>query len=59
MQNLFEEFQHLINQLPEDTPGASVELLLMQMEPTQSKLLKLCAIPHQFNLYICNHLNQK
>jgi tetratricopeptide (TPR) repeat protein len=48
MADLLGQLQELIAELPKDAPGASVELLLAQMEPTRARLVRLCAIPHQF-----------
>jgi tetratricopeptide (TPR) repeat protein len=46
----FADFQRLIAQ----TTGAdaTVELLLLQMEPAAAKHFRLCAIPHQFDLSV-------
>lgn len=57
MPDLFEEFQNLINKLPKGSPGASIELLLMQMEPSHASLFRLCAIPHQFKADILQVLD--
>lgn len=48
MADLLIQLQQLIRELPKDVPGSSIELLLQQMETTSARLLRLCAIPHQF-----------
>lgn len=45
----FEDFQRLISQTSVDPSHASIELLLLQLDPLSAKYLKLCAIPHQFD----------
>jgi tetratricopeptide (TPR) repeat protein len=42
------DLRKLIAELPKDVPGSSVDLLLGQMETASSRVLRLCAIPHQF-----------
>jgi tetratricopeptide (TPR) repeat protein len=48
----FADFQRLIAQTTGDPAHASVELLLLQMEPAAAKHFRLCAIPHQFDLTV-------
>lgn len=48
MADLLLQLQKLIADLPKDVPGSSVDLLLGQMEAASARLLRLCAIPHQF-----------
>ncbi len=43
------KFKRLLEALPESRRGGGVELLLGQMEPQRARLLRLCAIPHQFD----------
>jgi tetratricopeptide (TPR) repeat protein len=50
--DLFAQFQNLIAALPEQERAGSIEMLLHQMEPSSAQLLRLCAIPHQFNTSI-------
>jgi len=47
-----DDFQRLIAQTSGDPTRAGIEFLLLQMEPTTAKHLRLCAIPHQFDLNI-------
>lgn len=57
MDELIAEFKALVDQLPnEGGLATSIGLLLQQMEARSAKLLKLCAIPHQFDLAILNIL---
>ncbi|MGQ0444982.1 MAG: tetratricopeptide repeat protein [Beijerinckiaceae bacterium] len=46
------EFKRLLEALPEGSRGGGVQLLLQQMEPQKARLLRLCAIPHQFDTVI-------
>ncbi len=43
------EFKRLLEALPESRRSGGVELLLGQMEPQKARLLRLCAIPHEFD----------
>jgi tetratricopeptide (TPR) repeat protein len=52
----FADFQRLLSQTSDDGEHASVELLLGQIGPVAAKHLRLCAIPHQFNLEIFQRL---
>jgi tetratricopeptide (TPR) repeat protein len=52
MDEVLREFQQLLEQLPKGDLASSLELLLYQLEPDSAEQLKLCAIPHQFNLDI-------
>ena len=56
MDKQLEEFQQLLNELSAKGPGAAVELLLSQMEPEQARCLRLCAIPHEFDMSILRAL---
>jgi len=41
-----------LRQLTAAGPGHGIELLLQSMEPESARLLRLCAIPHQFNVNV-------
>ncbi len=56
MDELLEEFQHLIDRLPGGTLAGGIELLLQQLEPDRAEQLKLCGIPHQFDPFILQAL---
>ena len=49
MDELVEEFQHLLNQHQGQEITGSIELVLQQMYPDSAKLLRLCSIPHYFD----------
>ncbi len=57
MDDLIERFRQMVTRLPGSSPGGSVELLLQQMEPISARLLRLCAIPDQFNPAILQALD--
>jgi tetratricopeptide (TPR) repeat protein len=46
-----------LRQLTVAGPGHAIELLLQSMEPESARLLRLCAIPHQFNVNILRVLD--
>lgn len=48
MVDLLVDLRQSIEALRHADPGSSIELLLDQMETTSARLLRLCAIPHQF-----------
>jgi len=50
MDDLLRQFQQLLNQTSGKGLAGSIDSLILQMEPDQSELIKLCAIPHQFDL---------
>ena len=50
------EFQRRMGTAAQVAPGASAELLLEVMDPGAAKLLRLCAIPHQFDADIVHTL---
>jgi tetratricopeptide (TPR) repeat protein len=52
MDKRLEEFQRLLNELSAKGPGATVDLLFQQMDADQARCLRLCAIPHEFDLLI-------
>lgn len=56
MDDLLEDFRRLLKQLPKGAPGASIELLLAQMDPVAARQLRFCAIPHEFNAPILRAL---
>jgi len=56
MDKRLEEFQQLLNQLSAKGRGATVELLLRQMDTDQARCLRLCAIPHEFDVSILRSL---
>src|SRR5262249_36892693 len=56
MDKRLEEFQQLLNQISAKGTGAAVDLLLGQMEPDQARCLRLCAIPHEFDIPILHAL---
>jgi tetratricopeptide (TPR) repeat protein len=49
------DFKELLSE-SEKGPGRSVELLLRQMEPDRARALRLCAIPHEFDVSILGTL---
>ena len=55
--NLLADFQALTNRLASEGPAGSVEFLLEQMEPQSAVHLRLCAIPHQFDVEIMQALD--
>jgi tetratricopeptide (TPR) repeat protein len=56
MDKRLEEFQQLLNELSAKGPGATVDLLLQQMDTDQAGCLRLCAIPHEFDTSILRAL---
>lgn len=50
------EFQRRMGTAAELTPGASAELLLDVMDVQSAKLLRLCAIPHRFDIDVLHTL---
>jgi tetratricopeptide (TPR) repeat protein len=56
MDKRLEEFQRLLNELSAKGPGATVDLLLQQMDADQARCLRLCAIPHEFDVSILRAL---
>lgn len=56
MDKQLQEFQQLLNELSAKGPGASVELLLRQMDADEARCLRLCAIPHEFDISILRAL---
>jgi tetratricopeptide (TPR) repeat protein len=50
MDDLLLQFQQMLDQTSEKGLAGSIDSLILQMEPDQSELIKLCAIPHQFDL---------
>ncbi len=54
--DILDEFKQLINGLSPDIQDQSLELLLLQMEPQRARLLRLCAIPHHFDVPIMQAL---
>lgn len=56
MDKQLEEFQQLLKELLAKGPGGTVELLLQQMDPGQARCLRLCAIPHEFDMSILRAL---
>ena len=56
MDKRLEEFQQLLNELSAKGRGATVELLLRQMDSGQARCLWLCAIPHEFDVSILRSL---
>jgi tetratricopeptide (TPR) repeat protein len=50
MDKRLEDFQRLLNELSAKGPGATVDLLLEQMDANQARCLRLCAIPHEFDV---------
>ena len=56
MDKRLEEFQELLNQISTKGAGAAVDLLLGQMQTDQAHCLRLCAIPHEFDVPIMRAL---
>jgi tetratricopeptide (TPR) repeat protein len=56
MSDLLAELERLTAISPDDPLGASIELLLRRMKPERARNLRLCAIPHQFNLSVLQAL---
>src|SRR5262249_44866236 len=56
MDKRLEEFQQLLTQISAKGTGATVDLLLGQMDPGQARCLRLCAIPHEFDISILRAL---
>jgi tetratricopeptide (TPR) repeat protein len=56
MDKRLEEFQLLLNQTSARGAGAAVDLLLGQMHTDQARCLRLCAIPHEFDVSILRAL---
>jgi tetratricopeptide (TPR) repeat protein len=56
MDKRLEEFQRLLNEVSAKGTGAAVDLLLRQMDPNQARCLRLCAIPHEFDIPILRAL---
>lgn len=54
--DLLDEFKQLISGLSADVQDQGLELLLLQMEPCNARILRLCAIPHQFDASIMHAL---
>jgi tetratricopeptide (TPR) repeat protein len=52
MDKRLEEFQRRLEELSAKGPGATVDLLLQQMDTDQARCLRLCAIPHEFDISI-------
>ena|SRR5436309_7812104 len=50
-----DHFKQLLGE-SEKGPGRSVELLLRQIEPDRARVLRLCAIPHEFDVSILRAL---
>lgn len=49
MSELLREFERLLGASPEGTAASSISVLLQIMEPASARLLRLCAIPHEFS----------
>jgi len=56
MDKQLEEFQQLLQELSAKGTGAAVELLLLRMDTGQARCLRLCAIPHEFDISILRAL---
>ncbi|SRR6266545_1943583 len=56
MDKRLEEFQQLLNELSAKGSGGAVDLLLKQMDPDEARCLRLCAIPHEFDVSILRTL---
>jgi len=56
MDKRLEEFQQLLNELSVKGKDAPLELLLRQMDADQARCLRLCAIPHEFDMWILRAL---
>jgi tetratricopeptide (TPR) repeat protein len=56
MDKRLEEFQRLLKELLAKGPGGTVDLLLQQMDTNQARCLRLCAIPHEFDVSILRAL---
>jgi tetratricopeptide (TPR) repeat protein len=56
MDKRLEEFQQLLNELSAKGTDAAVDLLLRQMDADQARCLRLCAIPHEFDVAILRAL---
>src|SRR2546421_2062329 len=56
MDKRLKEFQQLLNESSAKGPGGAVDLLLRQMDTDQARCLRLCAIPHEFELSILRAL---
>ena len=56
MDKRLEEFQRLLNELSVKGKDASLELLLRQMDADRARCLRLCAIPHEFDVLILRAL---
>lgn len=59
MSDIIKEFEKLLNQITDQGIGGNVDLLLSEMEDESAEYLKLCAIPHQFDLEILSVLLPK
>jgi len=56
MDKRLEEFQQLLNELAAKGSGGTVDLLLQQMAQDEARRLRLCAIPHEFDMSILRTL---
>src|SRR5437764_717429 len=52
MDKRLEEFQQLLAEVSAKGAGGTVNLLLRQMGADEARCLRLCAIPHEFDLSI-------
>ena len=50
MSDLIAELERLITERPEDSLAASIDVLLRRMRASSARCLRLCAIPHQFDV---------
>ncbi len=56
MDKQLEEFKQLLNESLAKGAGGPIDLLLGQMDPDRARCLRLCAIPHEFNMSILRAL---
>lgn len=47
--DLLQDFKRMMERLSPDVSDPGLELLMRQMEPAESRLLRLCGIPHHFD----------
>lgn len=59
MSDIIKEFEKLLNQITDQGLGGNVDLLLSEMDEESAEHLKLCAIPHQFDLELLSVLLPK
>ena len=59
MSDILREFEELLSQTHDRGLAGSIDLLLLQMDDQKADVLRLCAIPHQFNVEIIRTLAPK